>query len=88
MVAYATHERLVKPPLSVFRVTHLACHCSQMVHLLCTCFFALLMYFVQAGWLANMGVQDATNDQLQQSLSAMQANFDTFLHATQQAGQI
>ena len=42
----------------------------------------------QAGWLANEGVVDATNDQLQQSLSAMQICFRAFLHATQQAGKL
>lgn len=40
----------------------------------------------QAGWLANKGVQDASDEHLQQSLGAMQTNFAGFLHATRQAG--
>ena len=53
--------------------------CPQMVHL-------QGMLSVQAGWLADNGIQNATDDDLQQSLSAMQTNFDAFLHATQTAG--
>ena len=33
-------------------------------------------------------MQNATDDNLQQSLDAMQANFDAFLHATQAAGEV
>ncbi|DBB16035.1 hypothetical protein WJX82_010959 [Trebouxia sp. C0006] len=40
----------------------------------------------QAGWLANKGIKDASDSQLLQSLTAMQANIDSFLQAAQQAG--
>ena len=43
---------------------------------------------LQAGWLANKGIQDASDHQLLQSLTAMQANIDSFLQATQQAGEL
>jgi len=42
---------------------------------------------LQAGWLANKGIQDASDNQLLQSLTAMQANIDSFLQAAQQAGE-
>ncbi len=43
---------------------------------------------LQAGWLANKGIKDASDSQLLQSLRAMQANIDSFLQATQQAGEL
>ncbi len=43
---------------------------------------------LQAGWLANKGIKDASDSQLLQSLTAMQANIDSFLQATQQAGEL
>ena len=48
--------------------------------------YLLTVVTLQAGWLAQRGIQNATNENLQQSLDAMQTNFDTFLHATQAAG--
>jgi hypothetical protein len=42
---------------------------------------------LQAGWLANKGIKDASDSQLLQSLTAMQANIDSFLQAAQQAGE-
>ncbi|KAL3152745.1 hypothetical protein ABBQ38_012335 [Trebouxia sp. C0009 RCD-2024] len=40
----------------------------------------------QAGWLAQQGIENATEDNLQQSVNAMQNNFDAFLQAAQAAG--
>ena len=47
-----------------------------------------LCVWVQAGWLDHKGISNATEAELQQSLQALQSQFDSFLQATQQAGEL